>query len=108
MKSLLNGNAKFLSSFAMISYHKNSILKKIILIGLFVLSNFVIAQNVSDNQYVYESSDEVSGDETFPGNPGDPKPVPIDNYIPILFIIGVTIVVGYSMKKKANAEINTH
>lgn len=108
MKSLLNGNAKFLSSFAMISDHKNSTIKKIILIGLFVLSNFVIAQNVSDNQYVYESSDEVSADETYPGNPGDPNPVPINDYIPTLFMIGVAIAVGYSMKKKANLENNTH
>lgn len=108
MKSLINGNAKFLSSFAIISDHKNSTIKKIVLIGLFVLSNFVIAQNVSDNQYVYENSDEVSADETFPGSPGDPNPVPIDDYIPALFIIGVAFAVFASMRKKANVENNIH
>lgn len=104
MKSLLKDKAKFLSGFAMISNHKNSTIKKIILIGLFVLSNFVIAQNVSDNQYVYESSDEVSEADSYPGNPGDPNPVPIDDYIPTLFIIGVAFAVFTSMKKKVKID----
>lgn len=101
MKSVIDGNVKFLFRFAFVDIFK---IKKILLICLFVLSNFAMAQNDSDNPYLYESNNEISSDETFPGSPGNPNPVPIDDYTPILFVLGAAFAIRYSFKKKANVE----
>ncbi|UOE38887.1 hypothetical protein [Chryseobacterium oryzae] len=76
-------------------------MKKIILVALFAVSNFAFAQqNDSNNPYVYETQNDPADADEFPSNPGDPKILPIDDYIPVLFIIGLVIAFGVSMKKK--------
>ena len=74
-------------------------MKKIIITGLFVLSNFAAAQDTSDNPYVYETQNEEA-EADYPGNPADPDPVPIDQYIPYLLLTAMGMVVVFSKKKK--------
>jgi len=39
-----------------------------------------------------------------PGNPGEPEPVPVDDYLPLLLIGGLSIV-GYYQKRLRKIEI---
>ncbi|WP_144282448.1 hypothetical protein [Chryseobacterium echinoideorum] len=76
-------------------------MKKIIIAGLFAVSGFALAQEATDNPYVYETTqDEVAEEDEYPGNPGDPKSAPIDDYIPALFVLAAAIAVRAKMKKK--------
>lgn len=75
-------------------------MKKILIILSFTLSIFAMAQDVSDNQYVYDNNDEVSEDGSFPGSPGDPNTAPIDDYIPVLFVIGAAFAIRFSLRNK--------
>lgn len=75
------------------------IITKTLVIFTMILSGFTLAQEESDNPYVYETTsaeDDVA--EDFPGNPGDPAP--IDQYVPVLLIIAASLVVVYANKKK--------
>ncbi len=76
-------------------------MKKILITALFAVSGFVLAQEqeTSDNPYVHETQDEVAED-TYPGNPGDPNPAPIDDYIPALFVLAAAIAVRAKMNRK--------
>lgn len=63
------------------------------------MSGLVFSQE--DNRYVYEQQNDTStqnADDEYPAAPVNPTP--IDDYIPVLFIIGLVIAVGVSMKKK--------
>ncbi|OBW42092.1 hypothetical protein AB670_01512 [Chryseobacterium sp. MOF25P] len=76
-------------------------MKKIIIISVILLSGFTFAQESSDNPYVYDNeSPELYEEEITPANPGDPKSVPIDEYIPALVIVAVSFI-AYANKKKA-------
>lgn len=66
-----------------------------------VLSGFAFAQESSDNPFVYDNdTSELYEEEITPANPGDPKPAPIDDYIPALLIIAIAFVIAYANKKK--------
>lgn len=77
-------------------------MKKILITALFAVSGFASAQEqeTSDNPYVYETQNEVADEDTYPGNPGDPNPAPIDDYIPALFVLAAAIAVRAKMKRK--------
>lgn len=79
-------------------------MKKILITALFAVSGFSLAQETSDNPYVYETQDEVSESDDFPGNPGDPNPAPIDDYIPALFVLAAAIAVKATVKKKVQTN----
>lgn len=70
----------------------------IILFSLFV-SGFSLAQ--SDNPYIYNQPEtsEMQKEST-PAGPGDPGSVPIDEYIPALFIMATVLAFVASNKKK--------
>ncbi|ROI00550.1 hypothetical protein [Chryseobacterium daecheongense] len=76
-------------------------MKKIVIASLIILSSSIFAQESSDdNQFVYqESSTKNTEEDVYPGNPGDPEPAPIDQYIPALVIMAVGIIV-YAKRKK--------
>ncbi|REC48368.1 hypothetical protein DRF62_19865 [Chryseobacterium piscium] len=66
-----------------------------------VLSGFAFAQESSDNPFVYDNgATELQEEDVLPGNPGDPLPAPIDDYIPTLLIIAVAFTIAYANKKK--------
>lgn len=67
--------------------------------GLFAFSNFAVAQEASDNPYIYETQDEVAESDDLPGNPGDPQPAPIDDYLPVLFFVIVAITLKYKRER---------
>ncbi len=75
-------------------------MKKIIIIFALIVSGFLSAQ--SDNPYVYDQPDETSEmqDKSTPAGPGDPGSVPIDEYIPALFITAVVLAFAVSNKKR--------
>ena len=79
-------------------------MKKILITALFAVSGFALAQEISDNPYVYETQDEVADEDAYPGNPGDPNPAPIDDYIPALFVLAAAIAVKAAMKKKVQTN----
>lgn len=73
-------------------------MKKIAIIFLLVISGIAFGQ--SDNPYVYdepETSIMEEGDN--PAGPGDPNPVPIDHYVPVLFIIAAVFTSAYGKRK---------
>ncbi|WP_435525832.1 hypothetical protein [Chryseobacterium indoltheticum] len=78
-------------------------MKKIIVIFVMLLSGFTFAQESSDdNVFVYDTdvnagATELEEEDVYPANPGL---VPIDDYVPALFIIAVAFVVAYANKKK--------
>ncbi|UOU96700.1 hypothetical protein MUU74_09330 [Chryseobacterium daecheongense] len=76
-------------------------MKKIVITSLIILSSSIFAQESSDNNpFVYqESSANETEEDVYPGNPGDPEPAPIDQYIPVLVIVAVGIIV-YAKRKK--------
>lgn len=74
-------------------------MKKILVISSIVLSGFAFAQN-SDNPFIYDTSEDLQEEEVVPGNPGDPKPAPIDQYIPVLILTAVLLAYRYGKKKK--------
>ncbi|MCX8531545.1 hypothetical protein [Chryseobacterium luquanense] len=73
-------------------------MKKLIITFSIVLSGFACAQSSDDNPYLYDEPSPTEGD-TFPGNPGDPNAAPVDQYIPALFVLAITIILGASTKK---------
>lgn len=75
-------------------------MKKIIILFSLVISGFALAQ--SDNPYIHnEPETSEMQEERAPSEPGDPNPVPIDEYIPTLFIIGIILAfVACNMKKQ--------
>lgn len=74
-------------------------MKKIIIIFSLAVSGFSLAQ--SHNPYVYDQPETSAMQERdTPAGPGDPGSVPIDEYIPALFIIGIVLAFGASNKKK--------
>ncbi|WP_426279065.1 hypothetical protein ACN9MN_07500 [Chryseobacterium sp. S-02] len=73
-------------------------MKKIIIIGLVILSNFVFSQK-SDNSYIYDESKQPSEIEKSPGEPGDPS-VPIDEQIPFLMVAALGMVIVFAKRKK--------
>jgi len=75
-------------------------MKKIIIMCAFVISGFALSQQNSDNSYLYKESYSHAEEDAFPGNPGDPNPVPIDQYIPLLMIIAMSMVVVITKHKK--------
>jgi hypothetical protein len=79
-------------------------MKKIIIIFSLMVSGFSLAQ--SHNPYVYDQPETSAMEERdTPAGPGDPNPVPIDGYIPALFIIGIVLAFGASNKKKQIEKI---
>lgn len=76
-------------------------MKKIVIASLIILSSSIFARESSDdNQFVYQgSSTKNTEEDVYPGNPGDPQPAPIDQYIPVLVIMAVGIIV-YAKRKK--------
>lgn len=75
-------------------------MKKIILAGLFAISSFAMAQETSDNPYVYDTQNEAAEGDTFPGNPGDPNPAPVDQCVPFLLLTAIGMVVVFARKRK--------
>lgn len=74
-------------------------MKKIIIIFSLAVSGFSLAQ--SHNPYVYDQPETSAMQERdTPAGPGDPGSVPIDEYIPALFIIGIALAFGASNKRK--------
>lgn len=62
-----------------------------------VLSGFALAQ-ASENPYIYDTPVEDEVAEDYPGNPADPAP--IDDYVPLLFVVAASLAVVYANKKK--------
>ncbi|MGO4710668.1 hypothetical protein AB4Y90_16500 [Chryseobacterium sp. 2TAF14] len=77
-------------------------MKKILIMFLIVLSGFAFAQNdSSENPFIYEESNDFQEEDVLPGNPGDPNPAPIDDYIPALLIMTIVLTFVYAKKKKS-------
>ncbi|MBW7676601.1 hypothetical protein [Chryseobacterium chendengshani] len=74
-------------------------MKRIIIICTIIISGFASAQQQTsdNNSYVYETEELPEGD-VFPGNPADPAPV--DQYIPVLFLVAAAMIFTYAQKKK--------
>jgi len=78
-------------------------MKKIILICSIVISGFAVAQNTSDNPFVYETTgNEMQQEDVVPGTPGDP--VPVDQYIPALLVMAAAIATAVTYRKKDAAK----
>jgi len=76
-------------------------MKKIVIICSIGFSAFSFAQESADNSYVYEqSTEQIEEENGFPGNPGDPEPASIDDYVPLLLIAAVGLVICYRKKIK--------
>lgn len=74
-------------------------MKKIIIVFSLAVSGFSLAQ--SDNPYIYDQDETPAMQERdTPAGPGDPGAAPIDEYIPVLFIIGTVLAFTASNKKK--------
>lgn len=64
-------------------------------------------QDASSNTFA--QSEQSAGapiepnDEGFPGGPGDP-PVPIDNYLPFLFVAAVGIIAAAKTRRKVTSH----
>lgn len=75
-------------------------MKKIIITCSLILSCFAFAGK-SDNPYIYDEPEMgtmAEGDA--PAGPGDPNAAPIDQYIPVLALVGVAIAFAYGRRKK--------
>jgi hypothetical protein len=78
-------------------------MKKIVIIFLLIISGIAFGQ--SDNPYVYEEPEmSTMADGDNPAGPGDPKLVPIDDYIPALLIIAIIFTFAYAKRKNITAE----
>jgi hypothetical protein len=82
---------------------------KLILLILFFTFTLGYGQNYEDNTFrkSEETSDKNGGTESaLLGGPGDPAndPVPIDDYIPVLFVVGMGIVVYTYVSGKKQLE----
>lgn len=74
-------------------------MKKIILVFSLAVSSFSLAQ--SDNLYVYDQDETPAMQERdTPAGPGDPGVAPIDEYIPVLFLVAIVLVYTASNRKK--------
>ncbi len=74
-------------------------MKKIIIIFSLAVSGFSLAQ--SHNPYVYDQPETSAMQERdTPAGPGDPGSVPIDEYIPALFIMATILIFATINKKK--------
>ncbi|WP_294219934.1 hypothetical protein [uncultured Chryseobacterium sp.] len=74
-------------------------MKKIIIIFALVVSGFSMAQ--SDNPYIYnQPEDSEMQENSTPAGPGDPGAAPIDEYIPVLFVVAIVLAFTASTKKK--------
>lgn len=64
-----------------------------------MVSGFSLAQ--SGNPYIYDQPETSEMEEkSTPAGPGDPGSVPIDEYIPALFITAVVLAFAVSNKKR--------
>lgn len=64
-----------------------------------VVSGFSLAQ--TDNPYVYDQNGTSAMQEDgSPAGPGDPGSVPIDEYIPALFIVATVLAFAASNKRR--------
>lgn len=78
-------------------------MKNIVTGFLLIISSVAFGQ--SDNPYVYdepEMSTMADGDN--PAGPGDPKLVPIDDYIPALLMVAIIFTFAYAKRKNITAE----
>lgn len=74
-------------------------MKKIIIMCSLVLSGLAFAEQ-SDNPFVYdEPSAETMAEGDAPAGPGDPNPAPIDQYVPVLLLVGLAIAFTYGKKR---------
>lgn len=64
-----------------------------------LLSGFALADQ-SDNIFVYEEPLETTAVGDAPAAPGDPGAVPVDQYIPFLFLVASVIAFTYGKRKK--------
>lgn len=74
-------------------------MKKIIIICSLLISGFALADQ-SDNVFVYEEPLETTAVGDAPAAPGDPGVVPVDQYIPFLFLAAAAIAFVYGRRKK--------
>lgn len=72
-------------------------MKKIIITCSIVFSGLGFGQQSSENPFIYEEAyDEgVLAEDTYPGNPGDPDSVPVDEYVPALLVMALAMIVVY-------------
>ena len=66
-----------------------------------VISGFAFADQ-SDNPYIYDEPQmETMAEGDAPAGPGDPNAAPIDQYIPVLLLVGLAITFVYGRRKVA-------
>lgn len=75
-------------------------MKKIIIMCSLVLSGLAFADQL-DNPYVYDEPEmEKLAEGDVPAGPGDPNAAPIDQYIPVLLLVGLAIAFVYGRRKE--------
>ena len=75
-------------------------MKKIITVAILTITTFSFAQKASKDYTFFENSAKNSNNADDPGLPGDGDPgAPIDGYVPVLALVGLGMVVYFSIKQ---------